>query len=70
MDGQQFKRNLLGFSGGILVALIVVKGIIAIVPDAIMLDRYGEVRGIFQLTLAVMAIAIFGAIWRWLDRIG
>lgn len=67
MDGQQFKRNLLGFSGGILAALIVVKGIIAIVPDAILLDRYGDVRGIFQIALAVVAITIFGASWHWLD---
>ena len=65
MDSQHFRRNLLCFFGGILAALIVTKGIVAIVPDVILLDRYGDVRGIFQLALAVVAITVFGASWRW-----
>jgi len=34
-----------------------------------LLDRYGDVQGIFQLALAVIAITIFGATWRWLEGV-
>ncbi|RVT41710.1 hypothetical protein [Sphingobium algorifonticola] len=69
MTNQDFKRSVAGACGSALAAVVVVKGIIAVVPDVILLDKYGDVRGIFQLGLAIIAITIFGAAWRWIDTI-
>lgn len=67
MDGKEFRRSCLGMFGGILAALVVVKGIIALVPDFLLLDGYGDVRGVFQLALGVIALGVFSATWRALD---
>ncbi len=67
-DGQEVKRNLVGLAGGVVAAAIVVNGILAIIPDEILRDRYGDVHGLFQLALSVIAVVVFTASWRWLDE--
>lgn len=68
MDEKSLARKLFDIFASVLATAIVVKGIVAVVPDMVLLNRYGEIHGIFQLALAVIALMTFGATARWLDR--
>ena len=46
---------------GALAAVIVVRGTVSIVPDAILRDSYGDIRGIFLLVFCLLGIAVFAA---------
>jgi len=47
--------------------VIAVRGLISIVPDIILRDSYGDIRGIFQLALGVLAIVVFSGVTKWID---
>lgn len=69
MAEKNLGRNFAELIASILAAVIVVKGIVATVPDAVLLNRYGEIYDIIQLALGVIAIGTFCATYRWLDGI-
>ena len=61
-------QNLGTLAVGILAAVIFVKGTIAIIPDAILRDKYGDIQGIFQLAFGVASIVIVGGIGKWFEE--
>ncbi len=67
MGDKGLSQNLFELVASILAAVVVVKGIIATTPDAILLDQYGEIHGIIQLALGVVAVFTFSAVYKWID---
>jgi|GEM_PF-1260129 len=66
-DDEPRRAGWKGLLGGLLAAIVIVNGLMATVPDSLLRDDYGDVRGLFQLALAVIGVTSFAATWHWLD---
>lgn len=60
---------LLSLAGAILIAVIANRGVVAIIPDFILRDVYGDIHGIFGLPLVIGTVIVFTVSWRWLTRL-
>lgn len=66
LENQSAKEGLQALLGAFVVAVIGNRGVVAIIPDFILRDEYGDIRGIFGLPLAVGTVVLFGMAFRWI----
>lgn len=60
-------EGLVRFALAALAATIAVRGAASIIPDAILLDKYGDVHGVFQLAGCVLGLVTLGGVLKALD---
>ena len=66
-SGQSGKEMLFTLGAAILGVLVVVRGTLSLMPDALRYDRYGDTRGIIVAAMYLLGIATAGVIIKALN---